>query len=114
MALLWNEYKGHIGILISTLRRALGQYARYYSGYKIGLTVDPEQRWRRHLQDGCWNDMVVIYSTASENYAAEAEFLLIEHGWEADYMPECWNIVRGGGGLRPGHSRYYIYILLAN
>jgi hypothetical protein len=97
MALIWNNHTGHLSNLIPSLRRALGQYARYCNEFKIGLTTNPEQRWSRHTRDG-WDDMVVVYSTGSEDYAADAETLLIEHGWDADYMPECWNSVRGGGG----------------
>lgn len=111
MALIRNDCTGHISTMIPSLRRALGQYSRYCKEYKIGLTTNPEQRWRTHRRDG-WIDMVLVYSTSSEVYAADAETLLIEHGWQANYMPECWNSIRGGGGKRSGYGRYYIYMLL--
>jgi hypothetical protein len=56
--------------------------------------------------------MIVVYSTNSEKYAADAEKLLIDRGLEAHYMPECWNKVRGGGGKRSGYGWYCIYIVV--
>jgi hypothetical protein len=106
----WQERTGHLSNLVPSLRRALGQYARYCTEFKIGLTVDPQSRWRAHVRDG-WREMVVVYSTTSEDYVWDAEQLLIEHGLDAYYYAECLN--RIGGGLRRGHRRYYVYIVVA-
>jgi hypothetical protein len=111
MALIYKDHPGHIGNLIPSLRRALGQYTRYCKHFKIGLTTNPEQRWGTYKRDG-WDDMIVVYSTSSEKYVADAEKLLIKHGWEADYMAECWNEVPGGGGKHSGYEWYCVYIVV--
>jgi hypothetical protein len=111
MALIYKDRTGHISNLIPSLRRALGQYTRYCNHFRIGLTTNPEQRWNAYKRDG-WDDMIVVYSTKSEKYAADAEKLLIDHGWETEYIPQCWNSIRGGGGKRPGYGWYCIYIVV--
>lgn len=111
MSLDWWDDTGHISNLISSLRRAYGQYRCNYDQIKIGLTVDPETRWRSHAQQG-WSRMVVIYSTSSPKYVAQVERLLIEHGWDTDFYEQCKNLIGGGGGLRYGYPRYYIYVIL--
>jgi hypothetical protein len=111
MALIYKDRSGHIKSLIPSLRRALGQYTRYCRHFKIGLTSNPEQRWNAYKRDG-WSDMIVVYSTSSEKYAADAETLLIDHGLKDNYIPQCWNRIRGGSGLASGYGWYCIYIVV--
>ena len=54
--------------------------------------------------------MIVIYHTASINYAIAVERDLIEHCRLKEY--DCWNDRAGGEGLVAGKSRYYVYVLL--
>ncbi len=111
MSVRWNQWTGHYSQVAESLRRALGQYMTRNSEFKVGLTVDPDQRWGGHAPDG-WREMVVIYETSSARSAAQAERELIEHGWESQIDSESWNLVRGGGGLQQGYDAYYVYVLL--
>lgn len=106
----WVEWKGHYLSIMPSLKKAIGQYNRYCNNIKIGLTVNPDQRWQFHKLDG-WREMVVIYETNSPNYAKEIEKQLINHGWEFHYN-KSWNEKSGGGTLQHGHSKYYVYLLL--
>ena len=101
---------GHLCNVMSALRKALGQYARHNGSIKVGLTVNPEQRWEAHRRDG-WREMVVIYETRSSRYVGDAEKKLIGHSF-LRHNKRCWNIYNGGGGLREGFPKYYIYVIL--
>lgn len=104
-------YTGHVTNLRPALNRARGQYARYCREFKIGLTHDPEERWRAYKSDG-WDKMIVLYSTRALNNAAKAESLLIEGGWNASYYRKCLNKIPGGTGSHPGFPSYYVYIVI--
>lgn len=110
MGVDWNYYTGHVYSIIPTLRRAVGQYLRSGYDYKIGLTGDPDRRWREAHQSN-WERMIVIYNTKSVSYCAIAEDLLIKDGWER-YLDRSWNEVGGGGGAKEGLDEYFVYILL--
>ncbi|MCY4240555.1 MAG: hypothetical protein OXD36_02295 [Rhodobacter sp.] len=113
MPVRWNFWTGHISEIIPTLRKALGAYARHNAGFKVGITANPEGRWRQHRKDG-WREMVVIYRTASPDSVREAERLLIEHGWEC-HPDAIWNEQRGGGGgpMKGKADAYFVYVVLA-
>ena len=111
MGIRWKEWTGHYHNVLPLLRKALGQYARRYGAIKVGLTVDPEQRWQSQKFDD-WNEMVVLYATSSPDYAKEVEKDLIKHGWRS-HLDKSWNEITGGGSLQHGYSKYYVYILLA-
>lgn len=111
MSIRYDYLTGHFDQVCESLRRALGQYARHCDRFKVGLTVDPEQRWTDHAADK-WTEMVVVYHTSSSRYAAQMEKELIQHGWNSRVLAWSWNEVRGGGGLRRDYYDYYIYVLL--
>ena len=110
MGLRWSARRGHINSLLPTLRRVIGQIKRNCYDYKIGLTVNPQQRWYAHSRDG-WDEMLVIYETRSPKSVATAEDILIESNYDDSYFSQCVNRIRGGGGLRQGYDRYYIYVV---
>ncbi len=107
---------GPLSRVESTIRGKLGQFKRYaaknYTGrLKIGATNDPYTRWRDHKRQGIWAEMVVLWQTASYDGIKRAESSLIE--WAEGYRDvECMNFVGGGGGVKPGANRYYVYVLL--
>lgn len=111
MSVRWNQWSGHYSQVGESLRRALSQYTRNNSEFKVGLTVDPEQRWQAHKGHE-WREMVVIYETTSRKSAANAERDLIDHGLKEHIDAESFNEVRGGGGVQHGYDAYYIYVLL--
>ena len=85
---------------------SIALYGNYYDKVKIGITNDPERRFREHQRNG-WDRMVVRYITTSENHANEIEKHFINrHEWMA-------NIYRGWSNLGNGRN-FYVYILLAD
>lgn len=107
----WEEWAGPYKSVLPSLRAAIGQYARNNDEIKIGLTVDPDRRWHAHKTDE-WVEMVVLYKTSSPDFAKKVEKDLIEHGWKS-HLDKSWNEITGGGSLQHGHSKYYVYVLLA-
>ena len=59
---------GHPSRVISSLTRALGQFARWHGTIYIGVTGNPASREANHERNG-WGEMVYLYETASRNYA---------------------------------------------
>lgn len=100
---------GHPSDIRENLKRALGQYRRRATQHKVGATSDPETRVKAHRQ-GAWSRMIVVYETTSLRYAAELEHDLIEQGW--NNSEGSANDVGGGGGLKAGYEKYYVYVLL--
>ena len=102
-----SYYSGFPSNVIPLLRISMSIFLLYYKRVKIGITIDPERRWREHQKRDkeSWDRMVVKYVTSSiknanliEKYFIEAEPALKNKwtGWshmsESDY--------------------YYVYILL--
>ena len=107
-----KTHTGHINFALSTLHRAIGQYLRYHSKFKIGITGKPKQRARRLAFDG-WKEMVLIYSTTSDAYGRYSEYMLFKRDLLKKYPTQCLNRAGGGTGVRVGHKRYFIYILFS-
>lgn len=106
---------GHLSDVIGVLRNKISSYQRGCVKFKVGITVNPEQRWsgahKRSRHE--WDKMVVIYETSSHDYVGRAESSLIEFSSEK-YADKCQNLISGGGGINePGdYGRFYLYILL--
>ena len=103
-------HTGHINFVLPTLHRALGQYLRHHTKFKLGITGNPNRLARRHVRDG-WNEMNLIYSAKSDSYGQYAEYMLVKNDLLKKYPKQCVNRAGGGVGVRTGHRRYYIYIL---
>jgi len=103
-------HSGHINFVLSTLHRAISQYLRYHSKFKVGITGRPKQRARRLAYDG-WKEMVLVYSTMSESYGQYAEYMLVKNNLLRKYPSQCLNRAGGGVRVRVGHKRYFIYLL---
>jgi hypothetical protein len=100
---------GHLSAAISTLNRALGQFARWHGIVYIGVTGSPASREEEHKRSG-WGEMVYLYRTGSRKYAYEMEKRLIDHCRSRGYSA---NDIGGSGGRRPCQCDvYYIYMLL--
>ena len=102
----WST-SGHLSAAVSTLCRALGQFARWHGTVYIGVTGSRSSRETTHARYD-WGEMIYLYRTGSRKYAYEMERHLIDHCRSRGYSA---NAVRGGGGLR-WHDVYYIYLLL--
>lgn len=110
MIIRWREFSGRPNdALLERLHRSIEQYQAGSSSLKIGLTTDPMRSWSSQRWDG-WSEMVVIYSTSSQDFAAAVEQDLTRRGWAEHYT--AWNYEAAGKGLPGSYTRYYVYVLL--
>lgn len=90
----------------SSLRRRVSQYTRQdrVRGFKIGITNNPERRFSEsHAAQ--YDEMIVVYQTASRRHVCDVERDLVEHNRDL-----CDNLVGGGGG-RASTGPFYLYIV---
>ncbi|MBC7930638.1 MAG: GIY-YIG nuclease family protein [Rubrivivax sp.] len=103
----YNYETGWPNNVVSGVLRSISAYTRQdrVRGFKIGITNDPERRFR----DGyahAYHKMAVVYQSESLENVSELERLLVEHNRElAD------NIISGGGG-NYGDPPYYLYVAM--
>lgn len=96
---------GHASGEFPVLRRKIRRYLNRGYSLKIGITSNPEGRWRKHSSE--YDRMVLLYKTKSRNYVTAMESDLIDAFW--DY---CDNSIGGGGGS-DGGPPYWVYVVLA-
>ena len=111
MAVEYLYYEGHPSDVIPLLRRSFGQYHRNYEYVKIGITADPERRFKEHLdreKKYCWERMVVKYCTTSIKNANKIEDYFIEND---ERMRNIWT---GTSYMTTNTEYYFVYILLGN
>jgi len=78
----------------------------YFYYVKVGITNNPETRWKRHQQeDPRWEDLVVAYETGDRTEVKKLERRLTE-------IYNLENIKMGGGGPNP-KGKQYLYFLAA-
>jgi hypothetical protein len=103
----YNYIAGRPQEVVSDILRSIGAYTREdrVRGFKIGITGDPERRFREEYAHA-YHKMAVVYESSSINNVSQLECLLIEHNKElAD------NIISGGGG-NYGDPPYYLYVVM--
>jgi hypothetical protein len=94
--------------VIAPLNRTIGQFKRNYRKIKIGITGrNPQSRYNEHQREIKWDRMVVIYETASINFANTIEQWLTEDHW-----PYLVNKKLGGGSELSKYDKNYVYVLL--
>jgi hypothetical protein len=98
---------GRPGDVVSSVLRSLSGYTRIdrTRWFKIGITNNPERRWREAYAEN-YDEMIVLYQSSSITSVSHLEIELVEHNRDlAD------NIVGGGGG-NFGKPPFYLYIVL--
>jgi hypothetical protein len=103
----YNYLTGWPQEVVSDVVRSIGAYTRRdrVRGFKIGITGDPERRFREAYAHA-YRKMAVVYQSSSIENVSQLECLMIEHNRElAD------NIIAGGGGSY-GNSPYYLYVVV--
>jgi hypothetical protein len=111
MELEYKYYEGNPSNIISTLKRSIGQYQRYYKYVKIGITANPQRRCAEHgYRDTtyCWERMVVVYGTTSIKNANKVEKDFINGN------KKMTNVWCGESPMTPNARKYYAYLLLGN
>lgn len=102
-----SYYSGFPSNVIPLLRISVSLFLRYYRRVKIGITGNPERRWRQHRNHnkGTWDRMVVKYVTTSVHNANLIEKFFIEA------EPALKNRWTGWSNMSEAEY-YYVYILL--
>jgi protein involved in ribonucleotide reduction len=104
---IYNYQTGRPSEIVSNVLRSISAYTRVdrVSYFKIGITCNPENRFRQAYA-GTYDKMLVIYQSSSVKNVRNLEYLLIEHNREL-----CDNIIAGGGG-NYGEPPYYMYVVI--
>lgn len=102
-----SYYSGFPNKVIPLLRISISLFLRSYKRVKIGITSDPERRWKEHLRQDAesWDRMVIKYRTKSVKNANLIEKFFI------DAEPALHNRWTGWSHMSEAEY-YYVYILL--
>ena len=105
----YNYKQGWPKNIITRLKISASLYSRNYKYVKIGITCDPDRRFKEHKKSQTykWERMVVVYCTTSVNNANSVEKYFI--GERSDFV----NKWIGHSGMCES-SYYYAYFLLGN
>jgi hypothetical protein len=76
------------------------------SGFKIGITCDPEARVRGRTYSNTYDEMVVLYKTDSLDRIRAIEAMMTE------YHHELSDNIKMGGAGRSGTPPYYLYVVI--
>ena len=104
---VYNYLTGRPSEVASDVLRSISAYTRrdHVRGFKIGITNNPERRFRDAYAHA-YHKMAVVYQSSSIASVSELECELIEHNQDlAD------NIISGGGGDY-GKPPYYMYVVM--
>lgn len=104
---IYNYQTGNPNDIVSSVLRSISAYTRFdrVSSFKIGITCNPENRFRQAYADS-YDKMLVVYQSSSIKNVRDLEYLLVEHNREL-----CDNIISGGGG-NYGEPPYYMYVVV--
>ena len=93
--------------VMPTLRRRVSAFTRHdrVRVFKIGITANPERRFREAYANR-FHEMRVLYQTTSRRNICAIESDLIEHNWVV-----CDNRIGGGGGRSSAGPLYYLYVV---
>lgn len=107
MSIKYDDWTGWPSNLEGSFHRRVSAYVRNCdeNNYKIGITNNPERRFREHKRSG-YNKMIVMYRTSSWKSAGDMEDRLIEYCEKYSA-----NLVRGGGGSY-GDPPYFLYLII--
>lgn len=106
---IYNYQTGYPNSVLTSVLKSISAYTRVdrASYFKIGITCNPENRFRQAYADD-YDKMIVVYQSSSVKNVRDLERLLIEHNREL-----CDNIISGGGG-NYGNPPYYMYVVVRN
>ena len=111
MILRWREFGGRPGNrLFERLHASIERYRERSKSLNIGLTTDPTLLWSEQRYAG-WNEMVVIYSTSTRDFASAVQADLINRGWAESFA--IWSYELIGERLPGSYTRYYVYVMMA-
>lgn len=105
------HYSANTGLpkkVLPTVRRRVNAFTRSNTvfNFKIGITNNPERRWREDHKN-VYDEMLVVYQSSSINCVSEFERELVNHNWQC-----CDNQIAGGGGGIGRMGPFYLYVVL--
>ena len=109
MSVQWDPWTGRPSELESVMKQRISAYVREVGcgDYKIGITNDPERRFREYKSsDDVYDRMIVIYQSKSWKSVTDFEKRMVDYYIEYDA-----NLTRGGGGSY-GAGPYYMYVVI--
>lgn len=94
--------------VLPSVRRRISAFTRIcnVSQFKIGITNNPERRWKQAHKD-IYDEILVLYESSSIRSVSSLEYELVNHNWDF-----CDNLIAGGGGGIAITSPYYLYIVI--
>lgn len=102
----YNFCTGRPTQVVTPVLRRISAYTRIdrVSYFKIGITNNPVQRFKRAYSD--YDKLIAVYRTSSINNVRDMEKLLINHN------AELADNIRGGGAGNFGDPPYYLYVVV--
>jgi hypothetical protein len=107
MNIIYNQTTGYPNQVLSTVCRRISAFTRKTKvcNFKIGITCNPERRWREAYANE-YDNMLVVYQSTSVRFVRNLEYELINHNWI-----HCDNVISGGGGGKGSASPFYLYVV---
>lgn len=93
------------------IKPKLNGYRRFAERIYIGVTADPERRWRQHAPNG-WNKMVLLYEAFRADIARDLERDLINYAHRCNFKLAPENVNPGGEGIGRQERANYVYVLV--
>jgi hypothetical protein len=110
--IVYSLIKGAPDHVESSLRRTLGALTRHGDFHqKVGITNDPDRRWRQGYRDFGWRRMTVVYETSHYPHTQSLERRLVEWLKQSRSGGYYHNSAPGGEGRPPLCGPYYVYIV---
>lgn len=108
MSVYYSYLTGNPADVTTPLIKRVSAFTRNskVTNFKIGITNDPDRRWRE-LHKFSYDEMLVLYGSSSINNVSLLETWVIEHNRD-----HCDNIKAGGAGGIAELPPYYLYVVV--
>lgn len=112
----YRPLTGHPSQVKSRLCRKVGALSRHGGFHrKIGITNEPQRRWREFYGPNGWHEMHVLYESSSHRHVCDLEREFVRRFYDEVMRTPgwAWNGTGGGGGRKPLAGPYFLYMVRA-